>query len=80
MTKSFAICRTFLLTTASISDAQHTEKLRRIGTVSKLKGSPPNVDAFVQTLRELGYAEGETISIERRYTMGNIERIPGVLC
>jgi ABC-type uncharacterized transport system substrate-binding protein len=33
-------------------------------------------EAFVQGLRELGYIEGQTITIERRYAEGRLDRLP----
>jgi len=35
-----------------------------------------NVDSFVTGLKELGYVEGKNVSIERRYSEGNLERLP----
>ena len=48
--------------------AQQTEKAPRIGML--LPGPPgsyPELDAFYQVLRELGYAKGQNIAIERVY-------------
>ena len=36
----------------------------------------PNVDAFREGLRELGYFEGKNITIEYRWGGGNLERMP----
>jgi len=35
-------------------------------------------DGFLQGLRELGYVEGQNIVIERRYSEGRYERLPGL--
>jgi putative tryptophan/tyrosine transport system substrate-binding protein len=71
----FALCA-LLFTLCGSVDAQQAAKLQRIGIVSELRGSSPNMDAFEQGLRERGYVEGKNISIERRYTMGDAERLP----
>jgi putative ABC transport system substrate-binding protein len=36
----------------------------------------PHHDRFQQGLRDLGYIEGENIVVERRYAMGNREKLP----
>jgi len=36
----------------------------------------PPYQAFLQTLRELGYVEGRNITIEARYADGNFDRVP----
>jgi hypothetical protein len=35
-------------------------------------------EAFIQSLRELGYIEGQTIAIEQRYAEGSAERLPAL--
>ena len=53
-------------------------RIPRIGFVSST-GNPnnpgPNVDAFRQGMRELGYVEGKNIQVEYRYIEGKSERI-----
>jgi putative ABC transport system substrate-binding protein len=36
-------------------------------------------EAFAQGLRELGYIEGQTITIERRYAEGHLDRVPALI-
>lgn len=35
-------------------------------------------DVILRTFRELGYIEGQNITIERRYAEGNLDRLPGL--
>jgi ABC-type uncharacterized transport system substrate-binding protein len=60
------------------AEAQPAAKVPRIGILRS--GSPPDpfVDAFRQGLRELGYVEGQNISIEYRWAEGRDERLPGL--
>ncbi|MBI4524814.1 MAG: ABC transporter substrate-binding protein [Deltaproteobacteria bacterium] len=53
--------------------AQQTAQVWRIGYLSGI-GSSPN-DAFVQGLRDLGYAEGKNITFEFRTAQGQIDRL-----
>ena len=57
--------------------AQQLGKLPTIGFLHY--GSPgpsPEVDAFRQGLRDLGYIEGKNINIEYRFASGRVERLP----
>ena len=60
------------------ADAQAQAKVARIGWMSR--GNPtatdPNMDAFRQGMRELGYVEGQTFVIEPRYGGGKPELMP----
>jgi putative ABC transport system substrate-binding protein len=59
------------------ADAQQAGKVPRIGFLHY--GSPgpsPEVEAFRQGLRELGYIEGKNIAIEYRFASGRVERLP----
>jgi putative tryptophan/tyrosine transport system substrate-binding protein len=48
----------------------------RIGRLSA--GSPPPDPAFQQTLRTLGYMEGDTLRLEERYAEGHEDRLPAL--
>src|SRR5262245_11624228 len=56
--------------------AQQPERLRRIGALRV--GTPetgPNLGAFRQSLRDLGYLDGQNIVTEYRYAEGRPERL-----
>ena len=61
--------------------AQQQAKVRRIGFLAvRFRSTPSNpevyYDAFVQGMRELGYAEGKNLVIEWRFADGKVERLP----
>ena len=71
-----SLLTTFLLATISLAEAQLAKKVFRIGLLSGNRPSPmpTNIEAFRQGLRELGYVEGQNISVEYRFTEGKDER------
>jgi len=60
--------------------AQSLQALRRIAFLlpSTREFSKPQLDAFTARLKELGYAEGRDIAIEKRWADGSIERLPAL--
>jgi putative ABC transport system substrate-binding protein len=65
-----------ILAAAHCAEAQQSKQVPRIGYLS---GSSPSADAmrhkaFRQGLRELGYVEGQTITIEWRFAEGKLSR------
>ena len=63
------------------SFAQQPGKVWRIGWLFHIR--KPDTDShftegFPQGMRELGYLEGKNLVLERRYTDGNIDRLPGL--
>jgi putative ABC transport system substrate-binding protein len=59
------------------AEAQQAGKVPRIGFL--FYGSPgpsPELDAFRQGLRELGYIEGQNITIEYRFAGGRVGQLP----
>jgi putative ABC transport system substrate-binding protein len=59
--------------------AQPPEKGYRIGILagsSQALNWQPIKEAFQQGLRELGYVEGQNVSLEYRYTEGNVALLP----
>jgi len=67
----------FLAAPAPAEAQQLAGKVPRVGFL--FYGSPgpsPELDAFRQGLRELGYIEGQNITIEYRFASGRVERLP----
>ena len=59
--------------------AQQATRMARVGYLSvNLSALPHQVEAFRQGLRELGWVEGRTVSIELRDAQGNAERLPAL--
>jgi putative ABC transport system substrate-binding protein len=58
--------------------AQQSAKIPRIGILwpNPLTASGHFVEAFRQGLRELGYVEGQNVTIEFRSAEGRLERLP----
>ena len=84
MTRVTVLLGAFILLGAALAgphgvDAQ-SEKLRRIGMLERTPAAvnSANVEALRQGLRELGYIEGETFTIEYRSADGRDERFPSL--
>ena len=59
------------------AQAQQPKKVPRIGYLGRSRSSAV-VEAFQQGLRDLGYIEGQNITIEYRSTEGMAERLPNL--
>jgi putative ABC transport system substrate-binding protein len=59
-------------------EAQEAGRVARIGILRQGSPPDPNVEAFEQRLRELGYVERRNISIEYRWAEGKDERLLGL--
>jgi len=57
---------------------QPTQGLRRIGFITLASLSDPRIEAFRKGIRELGYIEGQSISIDWRSADGSAERLPAL--
>ena len=67
-----------LLVAPLAAEAQPAGKVYRIGVLGGSSPPDPFVEAFKQGLRELGYVEGQNISIEYRWAGGRVEQLPGL--
>lgn len=56
--------------------AQQPKKVHRIGILRAGSAPDPFVEAFRQSLRDLGHVEGKSIAIEYRWAEGKNERLP----
>jgi putative ABC transport system substrate-binding protein len=66
---------------AELAQGQQPAKISRIGYISGTgneKNQGPYVEALRQGLRELGYVEGKTFTIEYRGAEGKLDRIPAL--
>ena len=63
-----------LLAAPLVVEAQQAGRVWRIGLISV--ASRKEHAAFFDRLRELGYVEGGTLAVERRYSEGLVERFP----
>jgi len=71
---------TLILAGLPAAQAQQPKKVPRIGFVGNaaLSNRDSAITPFRERLRELGYVEGQTITIEPRYWEGKTERLPEV--
>jgi putative ABC transport system substrate-binding protein len=75
----FAIALIFVVGGA-VAAAQEPTKTARVGFLAQVSSSviSARIDAFRQGLRDLGYVEGKNIFIERRFSDGKADRLPGL--
>jgi len=69
---------TVLLFAVSQSEAQQPKKAPTIGYLALRSGHSDRERAFQQGLKELGYLEGQTITIEWRFAEANVDRLPAL--
>ena len=73
----FALC-TLLVALCFSVEAQQPNKRPLIGFLGGNSSSDlsPRVEGFKQGMRELGYVEGQNVTIEYRFADGKVERLP----
>src|SRR5262249_56301185 len=73
-----SLLATFVLASVHPAEAQQPKKIPRIGylTTGSLSSASENVERFRRGLRELGYVEGKTITIEYRYAGDKLDPLP----
>jgi putative ABC transport system substrate-binding protein len=75
---ALTIITAFFLCFVSSINGQQITFVRRIGFIFS-SGTPavpsPQLEAFISGLRDLGYVEGKSIVIERRYAEGRLDRM-----
>jgi putative ABC transport system substrate-binding protein len=67
-----------LLVAPLAAEAQQPARVPRLGILYPRPLPDPFIEAFRQSLRELGYIEGQNIAIEYRSAEGKAERLPGL--
>ncbi len=74
--RAFVTSTVAVLFVPGLLEAQSPRKIPRVGVIVPVEPeSPtePNLAAFRQTLRDLGYTEGQNITVEYRYAHGKAE-------
>ena len=59
-------------------EAQQSKKIPRIGFLTLLAKPDPHEKEFLLGLRELGYIDGQSITIEYRRAAGKVDRLPAL--
>ena len=76
--RMFWLLTTLLLALCASAAAQQPKQIPRIGYLGTTDAATdsPRTAPFRAALRELGYIEGENITIEYRYAEGKLDRFP----
>jgi putative tryptophan/tyrosine transport system substrate-binding protein len=67
-----------LLAVAIMAEAQQPNRMPRIGYLSLASQPGLREETFIQGLRDLGWIDGQSISIEYRWAAGNVNRLPAL--
>ena len=73
---SFALCA--ILFALCVSAHAQPKKVPRVGFLTLLPHPDPREEEFFQSLRDLGYIDGQNITIEYRRTAGEVDRLPAL--
>jgi putative ABC transport system substrate-binding protein len=73
--KILSLVAIFLVSAVANAEAQQTKKSFRIGFIA---GTGDNLRGLRQGLRELGYVEGQNITIETRFAEGKFDQFPAL--
>jgi putative tryptophan/tyrosine transport system substrate-binding protein len=66
-----------LVVTGVVADAQQPKKVPQIGFLLPYSPGPDaRIEAFRQGMRELGYVEGQNLTVEYRWADGRFEQLP----
>jgi putative ABC transport system substrate-binding protein len=77
--RQFLIAAGALLAAPLAAQGQQAAKVARIGYLAGNRAAAPHLrEAFLQGLRDLGYAEGRNLVIEYRDAEGKLERLPAL--
>jgi putative tryptophan/tyrosine transport system substrate-binding protein len=74
--RSSILVATLVLVFGVAAEAQQAKKVPRIGLLGLGSGPALPEEAFLQGLRDLGYVEGQNITIEHRWAAGKVDRLP----
>jgi ABC-type uncharacterized transport system substrate-binding protein len=67
-----------LLAVSVKAEAQQPKRMPRIGYLSLASQPGLREAAFIQGLRDLGWIDGQSISMEYRWAAGNVNRLPAL--
>jgi putative tryptophan/tyrosine transport system substrate-binding protein len=68
----------FIVASVQFSQAQQAGKVHRIGYISGRSGAGPLDEVFKTALKEMGYVEGQNISITYRWAEEKMDRLPAL--
>jgi putative ABC transport system substrate-binding protein len=71
----FFLTLLFVLALSTPAEAQQPKKVPRIGYLQLLAKPSPRDEAFVQGLRDLGWVDGQNITIEYRWAANKVESL-----